>query len=88
MLRLRAHRPPCVPGTYEARRVTESPGTGVIDSYELLCGCWTSNPGPLQEQPMSSITEVSLQPLLHSFWLEGEVACFVFRQSLSPYGRD
>ena len=27
------------------------PGTLVIDS-ELPCGCWDSNPGPLEEQPV------------------------------------
>jgi hypothetical protein len=27
-----------------------SPGTGVIDSFELTGGCFESNPGPLQEQ--------------------------------------
>ena len=25
------------------------PGTGVTDSYELLCGCWKLNSGPLEE---------------------------------------
>lgn len=27
-----------------------SPGTGVIDSGEQLCGCWESDPHLLQEQ--------------------------------------
>jgi hypothetical protein len=26
-----------------------SPGTGVTDSGELLCGCWELNPAPLEE---------------------------------------
>jgi hypothetical protein len=26
-------------------------GTGVTDSYELPCGCWELNLGPLEEQP-------------------------------------
>ena len=26
------------------------PGSGVIDGYEPLCGCWFLNLGPLQEQ--------------------------------------
>jgi hypothetical protein len=30
---------------YSAR----SPGAGVTDCYELLCGCWELNPGPLEE---------------------------------------
>lgn len=29
-----------------------SPGPGVMDGYEPPCGCWKSNPGPLQEQPV------------------------------------
>jgi hypothetical protein len=33
---------------------TESPGTGVIDSCELPCGCWGLNPGPLREQQVFS----------------------------------
>ena len=30
-------------------RVSDSPGTGVKDGSSLPCGCWGSNPGPLQE---------------------------------------
>jgi hypothetical protein len=29
-----------------------SPGTGIVDSCELSCGCWELNPGPLEEQPV------------------------------------
>ena len=28
-----------------------SPGTGVTDGCEQLCGCWDSNPNPLKKQP-------------------------------------
>lgn len=31
----------------EARRGCWVPGTGVIDSSEPPCGCWETNPGPL-----------------------------------------
>ncbi|KAL6040407.1 hypothetical protein STEG23_015188 [Scotinomys teguina] len=41
----------------------ESPGTGVIDSCELPCGCWELNPGCLKEQPVLLAIEPSLQPL-------------------------
>ena len=37
------------------------PGTGVVHDCESLCGCWESNPGPLQEHVLT--TEPSLQPL-------------------------
>jgi hypothetical protein len=30
-----------------------SPGTGVIDSCELLYGCWDLNSGPLEEQTVT-----------------------------------
>jgi hypothetical protein len=29
---------------------TGSSGTGVRVGRELVCGCWESNPGPLEEQ--------------------------------------
>ena len=42
------------------------PGTEIMDSCELPCGCWELNPGPLEEQP-------SLQPPWISFWNEENV---------------
>lgn len=30
--------------------VIRVPGTGVTKDFELSCGCWKLNPGPLQEQ--------------------------------------
>jgi hypothetical protein len=36
------------------------PGTGVIDGFELPCGCWESNSGPLQEQLVLLTIEPSL----------------------------
>ena len=36
---------------------------GVTDSCELPCGCWESNPGPLEEQPVLFTVEPSLRPL-------------------------
>jgi hypothetical protein len=39
-----------------------SPGTGVKDSYWLLCECLESKLGPLEEKPLLRITEPSLHP--------------------------
>jgi hypothetical protein len=33
------------------------PGTGVVDGCELPCGCWESNLGLLEEQPVLLTTE-------------------------------
>ena len=38
------------------------PGTGVIDSCELPCGCWELNLGPLQEQQGLLAASPSLAP--------------------------
>lgn len=38
------------------------PGTGVTDSYELMCGCWELNSGPLEEQPVLLMAYTFLQP--------------------------
>ena len=38
------------------------PGAGVTDGYELSCGCWKSNPGPLKEQRSLLTSKLSLQP--------------------------
>lgn len=45
----------------EASRVCHSPWTLSADGYELLCGFWESNPGPLEEQPVPLIADSSLQ---------------------------
>ena len=39
-----------------------SSGTDITDSYEMPCGCWEPNPGPLQEQQVLLSPEQSLQP--------------------------
>lgn len=39
-----------------------SPRTGVMDSFELPCGCGELNVDPLQEQAVTSTTEHPLQP--------------------------
>jgi len=36
--------------------------SGVTDSYELPCGCWELNLGPLEEQPVLLTTEPSPAP--------------------------
>lgn len=38
-----------------------SPGTGVTDSCELLCGCWELNVSPLEDQSMLLNAEPSFQ---------------------------
>jgi hypothetical protein len=43
-----------------------SPGTGVIDSCELSCGCWGLNPVPLEEQVVLLIAD---SPALTSIFL-------------------
>lgn len=42
-------------------------GTGVLNSYELLCGCWVLDLGPLGEQPLLLTAEPSLRPPLRQF---------------------
>ena len=39
-----------------------SPETGVMDSCQLLCGCWELNPESQQEQSVLLTAEPSLQP--------------------------
>ena len=34
----------------------------LIDDYEPSCGCWDTNPGPLEEQSVLPTSEPSLQP--------------------------
>lgn len=38
----------------EVREDAGSPGTGVTDECESLCGCWEPYLGPLQEQALST----------------------------------
>lgn len=45
----------------------ESPRSGVVASYELPCGCWGLNPGPLEEETVLLTTGPSLQSLLYFF---------------------
>lgn len=45
----------------EASRVCHSPWTLSADGYELPCGFWESNPGPLEDQPVPLITNSSLR---------------------------
>ena len=47
---------------------TESPETGATNGCELPRGCWESNPGPLEEQPVLLTIEQSPQPSLTYFW--------------------
>jgi hypothetical protein len=47
-----------------------SPGTGVTDRCELLCGCWELNPGPLEGQLVCLTAGPSLQPMWYQFLSE------------------
>ena len=40
----------CVQDLRRPEEAVRSSGTGVTDSCGLSCGCWESNPGPLEEQ--------------------------------------
>ena len=40
-----------------------SPGPGLADGWELPCGCWELNSGPLQVYQVFFITEPALRPL-------------------------
>jgi hypothetical protein len=50
-------------GVLPASMSDGTPGPGVTDSCELLCGLWELNPGPLEEQPVVLTAEPSLQSL-------------------------
>jgi hypothetical protein len=56
--------------SYGPEEGIESPGTGAKNSYELLhgCGCWESNPGPLEEKSAPLTVEPSLQLGLSSLF--------------------
>jgi hypothetical protein len=51
--------------------VIKSPVIGLIGSSELLRGCWGSNLGPLQEQPVLSTAESLQAPEMVIEWLRG-----------------
>lgn len=43
----------------KARKCVGTPRPRVTDVYELPCGCWEPNPGPLQDQPVLLTAEPS-----------------------------
>ena len=49
-------------GVLPAGMSMRMPDLGVIDSYELLCGCWELNLGRLEEQSVLVTAEPSLSP--------------------------
>ena len=53
-----------------------SPATGVGGGYELPCGCWEPNVGPLEEQSVL-LTIKSLQPCFCYLFLWGVVVVAV-----------
>ena len=46
--------------------IIRSSGPGVTEDYELPCGCWELNSGPLQEQQVLLTTEPPFQPPVFS----------------------
>lgn len=42
----------------ESRRGHQIPGTGVMDVYEVPCGCSKPNHSPLREQPLLLTTDL------------------------------
>lgn len=51
-----------VPRTEESRRGHQVSKTGVVNGWDMLCGCWELSLGPLQEYWVLWITEPSHQP--------------------------
>lgn len=49
-------------GTLESQKRALTPGTGIPGSCKLPSGCWSSNPAPLQEQPVLLISEHLTNP--------------------------
>lgn len=81
--------PECIGAHYVCARYpwrpeegTGCPGTGVMDSCEPLCGCWESNPDPLQQQVLLT-TEPSLWPPRLSILYTRKVSAL--RVNLSKY---
>lgn len=54
----------------------QSPTTGIIESYELPCGCWEPNLVPLQEENMLLISEPSLGLKVFFFYFLSHI-CFI-----------
>ena len=63
--------PACMSENHKHTVSTEaikSSQAGVTDGREPLCGCWESNPVPLEEQPVLLVTEPSFQPsMVHCY---------------------
>lgn len=51
-------------------------GIRITDGCEPLCGCWESEQGLLEKQPVFGTAQPSLQPKLHFYFLT--VCTFVF----------
>lgn len=51
--------------------VITPPGTTVTDVCELRCGCWESNPDPLEEQQVLFSAELSFYLHVHDVSLPG-----------------
>lgn len=65
---------PHVLNAHRGQKRVGFPGTGTIDSCKLQYGCWKSNPGLLELQPVLATTENSLQPLSKCL-IPAELSC-------------
>jgi hypothetical protein len=54
----------------------------IIDDCEPSCDCWELNSGPLEEQPVLLITDLSLWPLICTF---KEIQLFMQERTLVLY---
>lgn len=55
-----------------------SPGTCVIDRYELQCGCWELNWGLLEEQPLLLINHWAILPAHYFSFFSRFILLFLF----------
>ena len=54
----------CPQRRFQGQGVSDPPGTGATDDCEPACGCWESNPGLLEDQPVPLTAEPGLQALI------------------------
>ena len=45
----------------------------IVDGYDLPCGCWELNSGPLEEHPVILTSEPSSQPPKNTFLRDREI---------------
>lgn len=57
--------PHIVPSACRGQKAIGSPGSGVIDSCEMPCGCYELNLGSIEASALNPITEPITSPLPH-----------------------